>query len=121
MISTHTLIIGASAAALASAACLQKVGIEFIIVEKHPQLATAWRNHYDRLHLHTSKKWSALPFKDFNASVPKYPSRRHVVDYLHDYAKELDIHPVFGTEVFSVRKQKNKWITETNRGTYHSR
>ena len=121
MISTHTLIIGASAAGLASAACLQKAGIEFVIVEKRPQLATSWRNHYDRLHLHTSKKVSSLPFKDFKDSLPQYPARRDVVDYLDDYAKELNIHPVFNTEVLSVKKEEENWITETSQNTYQSR
>jgi indole-3-pyruvate monooxygenase len=120
MVSTHTLIIGASAAGLASAACLQKEGIDFIILEKTQQVAAAWRNHYDRLHLHTSKKWSALPFKKFDDGSPKYPGRQQVVDYLDNYAKEFNIHPVFNTEVVSVKKEKDHWVTETNNGIYQS-
>ena len=120
MTTTHTLIIGASAAGLAAAACLQKEGVEFVILEKYPQVATKWRNHYDRLHLHTSKKWSALPFKSFDESLPKYPARQQVVDYLDDYAGEMNIHPVFNTEVFSVKKEAGNWIIETNNGTYQS-
>ncbi|MEP7106367.1 MAG: NAD(P)/FAD-dependent oxidoreductase [Ferruginibacter sp.] len=120
MTSTHTLIIGASAAGLASAACLQRKDVEFVILEKYPQVATSWRNHYDRLHLHTSKKWSALPYKDFDDSLPKYPARQQVVDYLDSYSKELNIHPVFNTEVLSVKKEKDNWITETNNGIYQS-
>jgi thioredoxin reductase len=121
MTSTHTIIIGASAAGLASAACLQREGIEFVVLEKYPQSATSWRNHYDRLCLHTSKKWSGLPFKEFDRSLPKYPSRQQVVDYLDNYAKELNIHPVFNTEVVSVKKEGDGWITETNNGTYQSK
>lgn len=120
MTSTHTLIIGASAAGLASAACLQKEGLEFILLEKHSQVATSWINHYDRLHLHTSKKWSALPFKNFDPSLPQYPSGQDVVTYLDNYAAELNIYPVFTTEVLSVRKEKDNWITKTNHGTYQS-
>ena len=120
MTSTHTLIIGASAAGLAAAACLQKAGIKFIILEKTSQVASSWRNHYDRLHLHTSKKWSALPFKKFDDSLPKYPGRQQVVDYLDNYAKEFNIQPVFNTEVVAVKKEKGLWITETNNGTYRS-
>ena len=107
MTSTQTLIIGASAAGLASAACLQKAGIEYIILEKNLQVAPSWRNHYDRLHLHTSKKRSALPFKKFDDSLPKYPGRQQVVDYLDNYAKEFNIYPVFNTEVGAVKKEKD--------------
>jgi indole-3-pyruvate monooxygenase len=121
MPSTHTLIIGASAAGLATAACVKRRGIDFIILEKYPAVATPWRNHYDRLHLHTSKKNSALPFKKFHWSLPKYPSRQQVVDYLEEYAKKLTIHPVFNTEALSVKKEDNNWVTETNNGTYRSK
>jgi len=120
MTSTQTLIIGASAAGLASAACLQKTGVGFVILEKYSRVATAWRNHYDRLHLHTSRKWSALPYKAFDSSLPQYPSRQDVVDYLDNYAKEFNISPAFDTEVLSVKKNGNTWITETNNGSYQS-
>ena len=120
MTSTPTLIIGASAAGLASAGCLQREGVEFILLEKYPQSGTSWRNHYDRLCLHTSKKWSALPFKKFDNSLPGYPSRQQVVDYLDDYAKELNIHPVFNTEVLSVKKEGDTWTTTSDKGTYQS-
>lgn len=121
MVSTHTLIIGAGAAGLASAACLQSEGIDFIILEKNSQVANAWRNHYERLHLHTSKSWSSLPFKTFGSAVPKYPSRRHVVEYLDNYAAEMNIHPVFNAEVFSAKRERNKWNIETSQGAYQSR
>ena len=120
MPAVNTLIIGASAAGLASAACLKKKGIEFIILEKSSRVANSWRHHYDRLHLHTSKKWSALPYKSFDHSLPKYPSCQNVVDYLDDYSKELNISPVFNSEVLSVKKEGSVWITETSSSTYQS-
>lgn len=120
MTTTCTIIIGGSAAGLASAACLQKEGIEYILLEKYSRVGTSWRNHYDRLHLHTSKKWSSLPFKSFDDSSPKYPSRDQVIEYLDNYAKELNIHPVFGTEVLSLKKTGGAWTTETNKGNYQS-
>jgi len=73
MLSTETLIIGASIAGLASAASLQKRNIEYIIVEKQLQVAAPWRNHYDRLHLHTNKRISNLPYKKFGKKIPRYP------------------------------------------------
>jgi cation diffusion facilitator CzcD-associated flavoprotein CzcO len=121
MTTTHTLIIGASASGLASAVCLQKKGMEFVIVEKSSVVASSWRNHYDRLHLHTSKKFSALPYKRFDDRLPAYPSRMDVVEYLESYASEMKIAPVFNTEVFSLKKQDNHWIAETNNGSYSAK
>src|SRR4249920_1788666 len=95
---TCTLIIGASAAGLASASCLQKQGIEYIIIEKAARVATPWHSHYERLHLHTSKGLSNLPYKRFDKAIPRYPARQQVVDYFEDYQKEFNINPVFNTE-----------------------
>lgn len=118
---TCTLIVGASASGLASAACLHKQGIEYIIIEKEATAATPWRNHYERLHLHTNKKLSGLPYKKFDKAVPRYPARQQVVDYLDEYQKEFNINPVFNTEARSIKRQDGYWITETNNGTYRSK
>jgi indole-3-pyruvate monooxygenase len=118
---TTTIIVGASVSGLASAASLQKQGIEYIIIEKELQTATPWRNHYDRLHLHTNKSLSNLPCKKFDNAVPRYPSRRQVVDYLNDYQKELNINPVFNTAASLIKKDGDYWITETNNGTFKSK
>jgi indole-3-pyruvate monooxygenase len=121
MLQTNTLIIGASISGLASAASLQRQNIEYIIIEKQNQVATPWRNHYKRLHLHTSKRCSNLPYKKFDSKIPRYPDRQQIVDYLEDYQKEFDIHPVFNTEAISVRKDADHWLTETTNGIYKSK
>ena len=121
MIQTHTLIVGASISGLASASSLQKQGIEYIIIEKLTQVASPWRNHYDRLHLHTSKDSSSLPYKSFGKTVPRYPSRQQVVDYLDDYQREFNINPVFNTEVKLIKREDDFWITETTNGTFKSK
>jgi cation diffusion facilitator CzcD-associated flavoprotein CzcO len=117
---TDVLIVGASFSGLASASTLQNRNIDYVIIEKESQVATPWRNHYERLHLHTTKKLSNLPYKKFARNVPRYPSRQQVVDYLIDYQKAFDIKPVFDTEATSIKKQGDHWITQTNTGVYES-
>jgi cation diffusion facilitator CzcD-associated flavoprotein CzcO len=121
MIETHTLIVGASISGLALASSLQKKGIEYTIIEKESQVATPWRNHYERLHLHTSKGLSNLPYKKFYKKIPRYPSRQQVVDYLEDYQKEFNISPHFNTEAKSIKREGDYWITATNKKTYKSK
>lgn len=115
------LIVGASAAGLATAACLKKAKIPFIILERQGGVAHGWRNHYDRLHLHTNKSLSALPYKKFEASLPKYPSRASVVEYLESYRREMGIEPVYNTEVTSVKRDETGWIIATSAQGYHAR
>lgn len=118
---TETLVVGASISGLATAACLRKQGIEYLIIEKQSQVAAPWRNHYDRLHLHTNKRISNLPYKKFGPAIPRYPSRQQVVDYLEDYKNEFDVRPIFNTEAKSIRRENNYWITKTATTTFKSK
>ena len=118
---TNTLIVGASVAGLASAACLAKAGIDYIIIEKHAAVVTPWRNHYERLHLHTNKKLSHLPYKKFQSQIPVYPSRLQVVEYMDSYQKEFSINPIFNTEARSIHRDGDYWITETSTGNFKSK
>jgi indole-3-pyruvate monooxygenase len=118
---TNTLVIGASISGLASAACLQKQNIEYIIIERNEQIASPWLNHYERLHLHTSKRFSHLPYKKFGKNIPRYPSRQQVLDYLKDYQNEFNIFPAFNLEALSVNRVEDGWMTETKQGQIHSK
>jgi indole-3-pyruvate monooxygenase len=113
---TNTLIIGASAAGLASAACLKKENVDYILLERHGQVAHSWRNHYDRLHLHTCKSVSNLPFVKFEEAIPKYPSRQDVVNYFDNYVNEMGLQPIFNSEIKSVKKIGEHWQTITEDG-----
>ncbi len=117
----NTLIIGASISGLASAAALQKQSIEYIIIEKQSQIAAPWHNHYQRLHLHTNKRLSNLPYKKFDNKIPRYASKQEVLNYLEDYKKAFNINPIFNTEAISIYKAGNEWISETNNGSYKSK
>lgn len=118
---TNTIIIGASIAGLATAACLQKKNIPFIILEKESTVASPWQRHYDRLHLHTPRSLSNLPYKKFDKNIPVYPSRLEVLDYLLNYQKVFSIHPQFNKEVISIKRENDKWITGTQDETFTSK
>jgi thioredoxin reductase len=111
---TNTVVIGASAAGLATAACLSRAGVSHVVLEQHPHVADAWRKHYDRLHLHTIRNLSGLPFQPMPKDYPKYPSRDQVVAYLENYTQRFSIEPRFGQRVSSIRRDGDNWITQTD-------
>lgn len=118
---TNTLIIGSSISGLASAACLQKQQIDFILIEKEGEIASPWHHHYDRLHLHTNKQLSNLPYKKFDKEIPRYPGRQQVLDYLENYRKAFHLKPRLQTEALSAKRVHGNWITETSRGSFRSK
>jgi indole-3-pyruvate monooxygenase len=121
-----TIVVGASAAGLATAACLQRAGVTFAVLEQAPQIAAAWRGHYDRLHLHTNAGLSGLPYHGFPRRFPRYPARDQVVAYLEEYAAHFALAPRFGQRVTSVVPDNDSdegagWLIRTATDAYRSR
>ena len=115
---TQTIVIGAGPAGLAIGACLQRAGVSSLLLEQSDQVGSAWRHHYDRLHLHTDKASSALPYVPFPPGYPRYPSRQQVIDYLEAYARRFDLDIRFGHRVTSARRDAGRWLVETQSGQF---
>ena len=109
---TDVAIIGAGPAGLAVGACLRKTGLNFIILERDQKVASSWRRHYERLHLHTVKQLSCLPYVPFPAAYPRYVPRNLMIEYLDRYAAKFDLKPRFGEAVRSVRRDGNDWFIQ---------
>jgi hypothetical protein len=118
---TETLVIGAGPAGLAAGACLTKRGAPFVMVEQSMAVGSSWRGHYERLHLHTDRVSSALPFLGFPRGTARYPSREQVITYLERYARHFRLAPRFGERVDSVRFNGEGWVTTTTAGIYRVR
>ncbi len=110
---TGTLVIGASAAGLATAACLRGAGEPVELLEATDVVGSAWRHHYDRLHLHTPKSSSALPGLPMPSAWPRYPSRDQVVAYLERYAQVNGLAPHFGQRVARLERRDDYWVATT--------
>jgi indole-3-pyruvate monooxygenase len=116
----HTIVVGAGPAGLAMGACLQRAGVAFLILEQAEQVAVAWRRHYERLHLHTDKKHSELPFAPFPREYPRYPSRLQMIDYLEAYALRFQLAPRLGQRVVSARRMNGSWEVRTQDTQYQA-
>jgi len=115
------LIVGAGPAGLAAAASLTRAGVPHVVLEKENTVGDSWRHHYDRLHLHTVKRWSALPYRPYPRDYPRYPSRQQVVDYLEDYARHFRIEPRFGERVTRARQDNGRWVVRSDKDERRSR
>ncbi|MCY7353462.1 MAG: NAD(P)/FAD-dependent oxidoreductase [Cytophagaceae bacterium] len=117
---TSTVIVGAGPAGLAVAGRLRKLGQEFVLLEKSDCLTSAWRGHYDRLHLHTVREHSGLPHFPIPGTYPRYLSREQAIQYWQDYARQMDIEPRFGQEVVLVKRVDDSWETQTKTNAFRS-
>ncbi|MEU7604017.1 NAD(P)/FAD-dependent oxidoreductase [Streptomyces sp. NPDC041003] len=92
-------VIGAGPGGLAVAAALRARGVRAVVVEKSDAVGSSWRRHYDRLHLHTTRRLSALPGLPMPRRFGRWVSRDDVVRYLEKYAEFHELELVTGVEV----------------------
>jgi indole-3-pyruvate monooxygenase len=117
----EVIIVGAGPAGLAVAGCLKQRGIAALVLDAAGQVGSAWRTHYERLHLHTHKGGSALPGLPFPSDYPRYASRQQVVDYLESYARHFGIEPSFGEGATRIARNGAGWVVTTPKREIASR
>jgi len=110
-------IIGGGPAGLAAAATLKPLGLTVRVLEKAEGVGARWRNHYDRLHLHTTRTGSALPGLDIPSAYGRWVKRDDFVTYQEAYAKHHGIELEPGTSVERVERAGAGWRLTTNKGS----
>ncbi|MCB1179024.1 MAG: NAD(P)/FAD-dependent oxidoreductase [Leptospiraceae bacterium] len=113
-----TLVIGAGPSGISISALLGQYKIPYITIEKNSQVGSAWRTHYERLHLHTIKSFSHLPMMPFPKDYPRYVSRDLLVSYMEEYCKRFEIKPGYNETAEKIIRKNNKWEITTNKESY---
>ncbi|WP_333773643.1 flavin-containing monooxygenase [Streptomyces sp. IBSBF 3136] len=111
-------VIGAGPGGLAAAHALRSRGIRAVVLEKSDQVGSSWRRHYDRLHLHTTRRLSALPGLRMPRRFGRWVSRDDVVRYLEKYTEHHELEIVTGVEVFRVERSADGtgWLLHASGG-----
>src|SRR5690242_21810229 len=105
----NVTVLGAGAAGLAVAAQLKERGVECVVLERGPGVATSWRGRYDRLRLHTIRGLSGLPGLPIPRQYGRWVKRDDLVAYLEAYAHRFDLDVRTGTAVERVRPGAEGW------------
>ncbi|MGY5114274.1 flavin-containing monooxygenase [Streptomyces sp. 900105755] len=111
-------VIGAGPGGLAAAYALRARGVRAVILEKSDGVGASWRRHYDRLHLHTTRRLSALPGLPIPRRFGRWVSRDDVVRYLEKYAEHHELEIVTGVEVSRVERSPDGdgWLLHASGG-----
>jgi putative flavoprotein involved in K+ transport len=108
------IVIGSGPGGLAAAAELQRRGKRVSIIDKSDAVASAWRRHYERLHLHTVRWTSHLPGYKIPRSFGEWVARDDVVRYLEDYARHHRLDITFGVSADRIDRTGNSWSISTS-------
>ncbi len=115
----RVVVIGAGPGGLAVAAALGERGVEALVLDRSSAVGASWRNHYDRLHLHTPRRWSGLPGLPIPRSFGRWVAREDVVTYLERYAAHHRLRLRLGTPVRRVvgGDEGSRLVVELDDGT----
>ncbi|WP_170765844.1 flavin-containing monooxygenase [Ruegeria lacuscaerulensis] len=116
--STTAIVIGAGLSGLAAATELRARNIPVTILEASDRVADPWRARHPRLRLNIHRHFARLPGHHEPRNPDTFLPRDAVVDYLSEYARQLDADIHFETRVLSVHRVDDIWKIETNNGDY---
>ena len=112
-------VIGGGPGGLATAAALREHGIRSLVLERSDAVGASWRGHYDRLRLHTTRRWSALPGLPIPRSYGRWVARDDLVRYLEEYARHHELEVATGVEVSRIDRAdggSGGWLLRANGG-----
>lgn len=112
----QAVVVGAGPGGLAVAAMLKRGGVETVVVDRADAVGSAWRNHYERLHLHTVRWLSNLPGYKIPREFGRWVARDDVVRYLEQYAAHHRLNVQLGTEISRVDRDGDGWVLRSPQG-----
>jgi putative flavoprotein involved in K+ transport len=110
------VVVGAGPAGLAAAAEASRAGLDVVVLEAAGSVAASWRTHYDRLHLHTTRRLSGLPGSPIPREAGRWVGRDDFIAYLEGYAARNRLRINFDATVERVDRHDGGWRLTTGSG-----
>ena len=93
------LVVGGGQAGLATAARLRALGVDTLIVDRHPRIGDNWRRRYHSLTLHNEVHVNHLPLMPFPSTFPVFIPKDKLANWFESYVENLDLNYWTGTQL----------------------
>ena len=97
------LVVGGGQAGLSVAARLAQLGVDTLIVDRHPRIGDNWRKRYHALTLHNETHVNHLPYMPFPPTFPVYIPKDKLANWFEAYVESLELNYWPGTELVAGR------------------
>jgi len=115
----RVVVVGAGPAGLSTAAALSRRGVDALVLDRDDRIGGSWARRYERLHLHTIRRFSGLAHHGIPSAYPRYLSKDEYAEYLFTYAQRFPLRVSLEETVMAVRPgaPESPWQVETARRT----
>jgi len=90
--------VGGGQAGLSIAARLTQLGVDTLIVDRHPRIGDNWRKRYHALTLHNQVHVNHLPYMPFPPNWPVYIPKDKLANWFEAYAESMELNFWTGVE-----------------------
>lgn len=87
----EVVIVGGGQAGLTIAARLRTLGVDALIVEKHPRIGDVWRKRYHSLTLHNEVWVASFPYLEFPDTWPTFLPKDKLAGWMEYYAEAMEL------------------------------
>ncbi len=106
------IVVGAGPSGLSAAGALAWLGIRATVLERDAEVGARWAVRYDRLRLHTIRRFSGLAHHPLPRELPRYVAKDDFARYLRDYTVRLGLDVRLDTDVSRIRRDGDGWVVE---------
>ena len=114
------VVIGAGPAGLSTAGALARLGVPSVVLEQDAEIGARWAKRYDRLRLHTVRRFSGLAHYPLPATLARYVTKDEFAAYLRDYAAHFALDVRLSEEVTQITRVDSVWAVETKADTWRA-
>ncbi|WP_175615765.1 flavin-containing monooxygenase [Piscibacillus halophilus] len=107
------IVIGAGQAGLAAGYYLQKLNLDYVILEASEQTAGSWPKYYNNLVLFSPVQYSSLPGLDIDGGYDSYPNKDTVIQYLNQYRNYFNLNVQTRKKVEEIKKSNQFFSLKT--------
>lgn len=111
------LVVGGSQCGLGIAACLGRLGLDTLVVDRHERVGDAWRKRYHNLVLHNEVHVCHMPYMPCPPNWPTYIPKDLLANWFEAYVDAMELNVWTGTELVSASydEASGAWTVVLNR------
>ncbi len=111
------LVVGGGQAGLSVAARLGQLGVDTLIVDRHPRIGDNWRKRYHALTLHNETHVNHLPLMPFPPTFPVYLPKDKLANWFEAYVESQELNYWPGTELVAgdYDEKRRQWSVTLRR------